>query len=366
MGTLALPFVVLVGLAPVADGGETEVIVNALKSQLARKGKVFPYWAEYYLALPPAPRMSGATEKRRYSATERGVFYAEEVRETDTSRVLVQKQKLQGEYADRDVTDFYTANLRLDGGTAEAWLRAHGFWILCYETLDKDLVSFVTELVKDAQVVRSKDTDGKRCFTLRTSQLGELEFTISLMVFEMVSTVADKKSKKRWSLKYTYGDGQPLWKIDPQKELLDKIRAADSEQVHSLKGDVTKSTIFDQLFGQPWVNRTVTLDEARRHARRYCMLFPKGDASQIRKASTYQQTLTLEIAAGGKVYSITQWPPSRRGSDDIKQEPGVRKRKFKDYEVLGVDYGIYYTSKDADFGFDATGVSFNDPNPSIR
>jgi hypothetical protein len=86
----------------------------------------------------------------------------------------------------------------------------------------------------------------------------------------------------------------------------------------------------------------------------------------IREIGVYHNALTFQIEIGGRRYTISQAPTSRRTKDpNSLKYTTKRRRELGDYTVLEVGYGakaewIMYVSKRASLTVSVDPLEFND------
>ncbi len=318
-------------MGPSADPDE---MTAKLRDAFAVKGKAFPYYAEYDLAMPPQPRIAGSTDKRRFVAEKADVFYAETIAEAYQCRALLRGNRFLWEYHSGNTgTQFVKASVDLGKQSPEVWLANAGFWNNSFSALDADLILVLRQLFADSKLQTAKGPGQLESFIWASKTGAELAIRLGASEAHIVAKIATGADGLKPIFRYDCQEGVPPWKPTPQAALLERFGKAKAGSIHMLKGDVSHSRALDELDPKGDPVRDITVKEAREEAKRRGYLFPSREPTNIRRATMYGGGLTLEIIINKHKYLVSQNPGPRNWMDSIKHLIANR-RQFKDYSVL--------------------------------
>ena len=224
------------GILVMQSHADADELSQALKKAFAAKGKSFPYYADYDLAMPPQPRIAGATEKRQFLCKSRDVLYAEKTSEVHASRMLLKGGELFWEYWDTTLgTELLKASVNLGTQSPEVWLSKHSFYDNSFADLDEDLVLALHDLFAGCQPAR-RNGPGQEHTLIWSGNTGD-ELSIRFSASE-VHIVAKKigRGNLKTILRYDYQEGESPRKTNAQGDFFGKIRQGKERQHSCPKG----------------------------------------------------------------------------------------------------------------------------------
>jgi hypothetical protein len=318
--------------------GDTDVIAGEISKLLSLKGMAYPFSAEYELALPKQPRVAGTTERRRFFAANPHELYSEETTESERLRVLVRDKKILFGYSDALGHALCEGAVELREKTPERWLEEHEFIHNSFASLDADLVEVVREFLSGAKVTQRDAAGAIRTYHLSGSRLGELVIVLSSKTVQINAMAPpDAPAKPRTIVRYTYRLGPSPWAAAAVAELVADFRKAGDKGIQKLTGQFTMFSAVRQAFPHAGEIRVISPAESKQLALRHGYLLPTSRKAKVIEATDFDGQLHLRIQAGGKVYSIGQYPAVSRIRDDESLTPFVTdRRKVGGYVVLNI------------------------------
>jgi hypothetical protein len=337
---------------PVSD------LVQSLERLLHAKDTVYPYFAEYELALPPAPHIATVQERRRIVAAGPDMLYSEEVAETWSSRVQIRGGALKLAYSEDRIGDqLFRGAAPLNGATAEEFLLGRHFATNTWSPLDHALVATVSKLLEGAVVLGDQQLEGARQVTLATRSLGNVRLTVGAGVFQMQR--ADAQTSRRTLFKYQYAEGMPAWSPDPIVEFERTFASTAADNVRELPATFSFADLFTGLNAETGM-QPIPLPRLPDVAQRLGYFLPAGEQVVIEQASGVTADIPLRLLDltitrhGGETISISQHiPPLRRS--DLPDGLVRQERQSGEFLVADVvDPGtngslIYYFGKEVSF-----------------
>jgi hypothetical protein len=319
--------------------GDTEKITEAIRTMLSLKGTSYPYSAEYYLALPPQPRVAGRTEERKFFAEKPNQLYSGQTTENQRLRVLIRDKTLLFDYSDdTNGRALCEGPVDLSGKFPERWLDDHDFFLNSYARFDADLIKVIRELLFGSTVTRHDEAEAVRTYKLSGSRLGDLQIVLRTNAVEISAIVPDAAPvKSRIIVRYIYRDGLSPWSAAALAELTAEFKKAGDQRIQRLKGEFTMFSALKQCFPGAGETQVISHLEAKQLAVRHGYLLPTSPQAKVVEAKGFSGQLHLKVEFGGKSYSIGQYPEISRVCDDESLALFVKgRRKLGDYTVLDI------------------------------